>query len=79
MRMQSARDDDERELLVGSECVNQFDEPRAVALRSLLSRGRAVEFVRRDGDPWCVFIFFQKRWMTKNQPGGLRQGSQGRR
>ena len=55
MRMKSARDDGDRELLVGSECVNQFNEPRAVALRNLLSRGVAVEFVRRDPGRWCVF------------------------
>ena len=55
MRMKSARDDGDSELLVGSECVNQFKEPRAVALMNLLSRGVAVEFIKREAGRWLVF------------------------
>ena len=46
MRMKERRQDATKEMLVGSDCVHQFGEPRAVALTTLLSRGVSVEFVR---------------------------------
>ena len=47
MKMRGRKD---LEILVGSECVNQFKVPKAVELMSLLEKGIAVEYVKRGHD-----------------------------
>ena len=38
--------EDGPQLLVGSECVNQFDAPKAIELMNLLEKGISVESVQ---------------------------------
>ena len=52
MKMRGREDS---EILVGSECVNQFTVPKAVELMNLLERGLSVEFVKRTNDDKMVY------------------------
>ena len=49
MRTKALREDGPQ-LLVGSECVNQFDAPKAIELMNLLEKGISAEFVGCEKD-----------------------------
>ena len=66
------------EILVGSECVNQFKVPKAVELMNLLERGLSVEFVKRINDKMvykvCKLGASRKKVLVKMFPGLFHKG-----
>ena len=65
MRLKAHTDQASSELLVGSECVKQFDAPESVALMQFLEKGISVQFISRESslsEDELVFKINTKKW-----------------
>jgi len=60
MRTKALREDGPQ-LLVGSECVNQFDAPKAIELMNLLEKGISVEFMGCEDNNLIFKVFSENR------------------